>query len=78
MDNDLHQRIHDLVAEEHELERGMRTGGDATEIARIRIIEMELDRMWDLLRQRNARRTAGQDPADAMVRPSETVESYEQ
>lgn len=78
MDNDLHQRIHDLVAEEHELERAMRTGGDEREVARTRTIEIELDRMWDLLRQRNARRNVGQDPADATARSSEVVESYEQ
>ncbi|MGH2814206.1 MAG: DUF2630 family protein, partial [Actinomycetota bacterium] len=31
---------------------------------------------WDLLRQRRARREAGQDPDTAQVRPGGTVEGY--
>jgi hypothetical protein len=39
-------------------------------------IEVELDRCWDLLRQRRALRNAGADPDDATVRDSATVEGY--
>jgi hypothetical protein len=35
-----------------------------------------LDRCWDLLRQRRARRSAGEDPDDAQVRPTDVVEGY--
>jgi hypothetical protein len=37
---------------------------------------VELDRCWDLLRQRRARRAAGQDPDEAEVRDESTVERY--
>jgi uncharacterized protein DUF2630 len=37
---------------------------------------VELDRCWDLLRQRRARRDAGQDPDLAEARPERTVEGY--
>ena len=37
-----------------------------------------LDQCWDLLRQRRARRSTGQDPNDAQVRPEGVVEGYQQ
>ncbi|HKY14529.1 MAG TPA: DUF2630 family protein, partial [Microthrixaceae bacterium] len=37
-----------------------------------------LDQCWDLLRQRRARRDAGEDPDEAMIRPEDMVEEYEQ
>jgi hypothetical protein len=39
-------------------------------------VEIELDRCWDLLRQRRALRDAGSDPDDAHVRDATTVERY--
>ena len=41
-------------------------------------VEVELDQCWDLLRQRRARRNAGEDPSGASVRDANTVEHYEQ
>ncbi|HEX4864363.1 MAG TPA: DUF2630 family protein, partial [Acidimicrobiales bacterium] len=41
-------------------------------------IEVRLDQCWDLLRQRRARRSAGQDPGEAHVRSAEVVERYQQ
>jgi hypothetical protein len=79
--NDLEivQNIDKLVAEEHQLERdhGDRELSD-DERERMNRIEVELDRCWDLLRQRRARRNAGQDPGDVQVRPGEVVEHYQQ
>ena len=46
------------------------------ELDRLRSIEHELDQCWDLLRQRRARRAAGQDPEIANVRPETVVEGY--
>ena len=46
-------------------------------IGRLRAIEIELDQAWDLLRQRDARKEFGQDPAEAAVRSPEIVERYE-
>ena len=45
---------------------------------RLQEIEVALDQCWDLLRQRRARRLAGQEPDDAIVRPPIVVETYEQ
>jgi hypothetical protein len=74
-------RIESLVEEEQELlgrETTDANRGDGLEADRQRIeqISVELDRCWDLLRQRRARREAGQDPGDAQVRDADTVERY--
>jgi uncharacterized protein DUF2630 len=74
-------RIEALVREEHALqsrEQSDATDGDALEgdRERLRQVEVELDRCWDLLRQRRARRSAGQDPDAARVRDEDTVERY--
>ncbi|MET9087749.1 DUF2630 family protein [Streptomyces sp. NPDC004237] len=47
-----------------------------TSPARLARLETELDRCWDLLRQRRARVEAGQDPTGASVRPASEVEGY--
>ena len=41
-------------------------------------ISVELDRCWDLLRQRRALREFGNDPDAAKVRPPGVVENYKQ
>ena len=71
-DEDLIQRIDDLVDEEHELERRAEPGRPLTEAEADRLsrLEVALDQCWDLLRQRRARRNAGLDPDDAEVRPA--------
>ena len=78
-DPQIHGSIERLVAEEHELwER--ESNGSATEDDRRRLaqIRVSLDECWDLLRQRRARRDAGQDPDTAAARPPDVVEGYEQ
>jgi len=47
---------------------------DATQ--RLRDVEMALDLSWDLVRQRRARRAAGQDWADLSARVTELVKTY--
>lgn len=77
MDDDLHRRINELVDEEHRLERahvGRRITDD--ERARLDALGVELDRTWDLLRRREARRRAGQDPDGEQERPPNVVEGY--
>jgi multidrug resistance efflux pump len=44
--------------------------------ARLEEIRLDLDRLWDLLRQRRALRSAGRDPDQASERSAETVEKY--
>ena len=63
--------------EEHQLfER--EANGSATEAERERLkrLQVMLDQCWDLLRQRRARRAAGQDPEEAELRDEATVEGY--
>ena len=69
--------INRLADEEHRL-RSRESQQTATDLDRRRMveIEIELDRCWDLLRQRRARRSAGLDPENATVRGSSTVERY--
>jgi hypothetical protein len=75
MDDDILQRIKSLVDEEHHLTKPGEPPSEADH-ARIRELEVQLDQCWDLLRQRRARRDAGQDPDTAAVRPEGTVEGY--
>ena len=78
-DLDIAHRITALTDEEHALERsheGQALSED--ELARMRAIEVALDQCWDLLRQRRARRNAGQDPDAARPRAEDVVEGYQQ
>jgi hypothetical protein len=77
-DEQISEHIEALVKEEHELlDRGGSQGGlDEAGHRRLEEIGVELDRYWDLLRQRRARRRAGQDPDGASPRDADTVEHY--
>jgi hypothetical protein len=76
-DSQVMDRIGALVEEEHTLERQATGDGlDDRQQARLHEVEVQLDQCWDLLRQRRARREAGQDPESAQVRPEGTVEGY--
>jgi Protein of unknown function (DUF2630) len=78
-DAQIHDRIEQLVAEEHELyERGAGEGLSSDEHRRLEALKVRLDQYWDLLRQRRALREAGRDPSAASVRDAEVVERYEQ
>jgi Protein of unknown function (DUF2630) len=77
-DKDTLSRINQLVAEEKDLRSKLQQGeisGDE-EHSRLRVVETELDRCWDLLRQRRALRETGGDPQSAHVRPADEVEGY--
>jgi hypothetical protein len=82
-DESIAARIDGLVTEEQELRR--REQEDSPDPAalerdreRLRAVEVELDRCWDLLRQRRAKEEFGLDPDEASVRETDTVEHYEQ
>jgi hypothetical protein len=82
-DESIAARIDKLVAEEKELrarEQQDRDDDDSLEAERerLRSVEVELDRCWDLLRQRRAKEEFGQNPDDAEARSSGTVENYRQ
>ncbi len=76
-DAQIHGTIEELVAEEHELwEREAAGGATDQDRRRLEDLKVSLDRCWDLLRQRRARREAGLDPEGAKERPEEVVERY--
>jgi len=78
-DQDILTHINDLVSEEHDLRGRAETGVlMPSDTERLEAIEVQLDRYWDLLRQRRARRDAGQDPDIAHIRSADTVEHYKQ
>ena len=82
-DESIAARIERLVSEEHELREREQTDSPnpaalEEDKERLRTVEVELDRCWDLLRQRRALRDAGSDPEQAQVRDADTVEHYQQ
>ena len=78
-DRQVLDRIGALVEEEHTLEsQAIGEGLDQHEQARLHEVEVQLDQCWDLLRQRRARRAAGEDPDGAKARDENTVERYKQ
>ncbi|MBV8408574.1 MAG: DUF2630 family protein [Alphaproteobacteria bacterium] len=68
------EHIEHLVNEEKELY----AKGEMSDAERARLdkINVELDRCWDLLRQRRALREFGRNPDEAEIRPASTVENY--
>ena len=74
-DAEVIRRINELADEEHRLEEAAGHGpGTEADQERLRQLEVALDQCWDLLRQRRARRRAGQDPDEAEARS----EGYQQ
>jgi hypothetical protein len=68
------EHIEQLVAEEKTLyHKGEISDAEKERLAAINV---ELDRYWDLLRQRRALREFGKNPDDAEVRPAKIVENY--
>jgi Protein of unknown function (DUF2630) len=82
-DEQAQARIEELEQEERRLrsdeseaahaEKGDQVAGDAQRLEAVRV---ELDQLWDYLRQRRALRDAGQDPDGAQMRDPGTVERY--
>jgi hypothetical protein len=75
-DEQVLNKIEELVGEEHKLLGVDENHRRPEQHERLQNIEVELDRCWDLLRQRRARREFGQDPDAASVRDERTVEEY--
>ena len=73
-DQSVLSHIAELVAEEKKLY----AEHEMTDAQRQRLstINVELDRCWDLLRQRRALREFGRNPDEADVRPANVVENY--
>lgn len=74
-DKSVLDHIHQLVEEEKRL-RAAHHGLAGDDRRRLEQIEIELDRYWDLLRQRRAREEFGEDPDSARERSGNEVEGY--
>jgi hypothetical protein len=82
-DDQVQSRIDELEQEERRLRRDEDEAAHANkddlvaaDAKRLEAIRVELDRLWDYLRQRRALREAGQDPDGAAMRDAGTVERY--
>jgi hypothetical protein len=76
-DETILQRIEKLSDEEQALEESHHGNPLSQEQqTRLKAVEVQLDQAYDLLRQRRARRVAGQDPDEAAVRSETVVENY--
>ncbi len=75
--NDAQAHIEALVAEEHRLlEKADDAPLDENERTRLGEIDVQLDRYYDLLRQRRARAEFDQSEDRAHLRSADTVEKY--
>jgi len=76
-DSELHNHIEALVAEEHRLfDLASQRPLELPEQQRLDDLNVQLDRFYDLLRQRRAREEFGQNPSAAHLRSADTVEKY--
>jgi hypothetical protein len=82
-DEQVQARIEELEREEKRLRSDEQAAADtpgtdrvAADARRLEEVRVELDRLWDYLRQRRALRDAGQDPDGAQMRDAGTVERY--
>jgi hypothetical protein len=82
-DEEVQARIDELEAEEGRLRSDESQAASveerdrlAADAKRLEAVRLELDRLWDYLRQRRALRDAGQDPDGATMRDAGTVEDY--
>jgi hypothetical protein len=79
-DSQVLEQINSIAHEEEELYGRASTGGGLSPDERRRLdeLQVQLDQAYDLLHQRQARRSAGLDPDGAEIRPPEIVENYDQ
>jgi hypothetical protein len=74
-DRELHEQIDALIDEEHTL-RSSGHGLSDDQRSRLTHLEEHLDTLWDLLRRRDAARSAGQDPEGLKEQSTTQVEGY--
>ncbi len=76
-DQNLIERIDALANEEHRLFEMELAGNFSIEHQeRLKELQVMLDRCWDLMRQRRAKREFGLDPDATHLRDDKTVENY--
>jgi hypothetical protein len=74
-DKSVMAHINELIREERDL-RSTSHGLDEAGRQRLRLLEVQLDLYWDLLRQRRAKEEFGGNPDEASERPAGEVETY--
>ena len=75
-DQSVLEKIEGLVHEEQHLYgKGNLSDHDQVRLGKLQV---QLDQLWDLLRQRRARREFGENPDEAAARPAGEVEGYMQ
>lgn len=78
-DYQVHHKIEELVKAEQELRGAMADQEHLPDrAAKLKDIEVQLDQCWDLLRQRQAKVHAGENPDEAQLRSASEVEGYRQ
>jgi uncharacterized protein DUF2630 len=79
-DGDIEAQIEQLESERESLQRDESAGMEPEHRHpnRLEEIRVELDRLWDLRRQRQALKDAGEPESWASERDADTVEGYEQ
>jgi hypothetical protein len=79
-DENIEDQIEQLESERESLQQDESAGMEAEHrhANRLEEIRVELDRLWDLRRQRQALRDANEPPDWASERDADTVEGYEQ
>jgi hypothetical protein len=77
-DEQIQNQIDSLESEREKLrEKEARTDPSLeADVGRLEEIRIDLDRLWDLLRQRRALRSAGENPDLASERAADVVERY--
>ncbi len=77
-DEQIESQIEALESERERLRQkeGMMDPTLEQDAARLEEIRVDLDRLWDLLRQRRALRSAGENPDLASERSAQVVERY--
>ena len=73
-DQDVMQQIETLVAKEENLYSKGDLSGE--EVRLLHELKIKLDRYWDFLRQRRALRNSGEDPDNAELRISTSIDNY--
>ena len=74
---EIRHHINEMIQDEHRLRANEDGLADAERRSRLAELEVELDRCWDLLRQREAKREFHQDPDGAHERSARIVENYQ-
>ncbi|MDL5155871.1 DUF2630 family protein [Actinomycetospora termitidis] len=77
-DDELARAIDENAEAEHEIRNRSHGGLSEADADRMRELQIERDRLFDLKRQRQAQRDAGEDPGEAHERDASTVEGYRQ